>query len=183
VTSFSIYILRILGEKEYFTKIINELKQNHENVYAKILRALWRFGLGVVILIASSFFLVYSGKIIAQGFGIGLVLFGIIFIALGTALPELSFGIKASLMDHKQMTLGNSLGSIAFNASFILGVMALIRPIHFLPGFNFMAAVVFLFIAFLIFNFFAYSHSLISRREGIILVLIYAAFLTVQYLI
>jgi len=182
VLAFLIYIWKLMGEKEYFSKILSGIKFSNENV-VKTFNHSWRFFLGVFLLMISSFLLVWSGKIIATDINLPLVLFGLIFISLGTALPELAFGIKASFMDHSSMTLGNALGSIAFTATFIVGVMSLIRPIYFVPEFRFTIAVVFLFIGFVLFNFFAYSRSIISRREGFVLILVYVAFLTTQYLV
>ncbi|MCR4284297.1 MAG: sodium:calcium antiporter [Parcubacteria group bacterium] len=182
IFSFLIYVFRLLGEKEYFSKILNGVKFNHENVL-KTFKHFWKFALGILLLMISSFFLVWSGKIIATNINLPLVFFGLIFISAGTALPELAFGIKASFMDHSSMTLGNALGSIAFTATFIIGTMALIRPIYFVPEFRFTIAVIFLFIGFVLFNFFAYSRSIISRREGFVLILAYVVFLATQYLV
>ncbi len=182
LVSFIIYSFMLIGEREYFTKILKEVNFNGESIFNAV-RNLWRFFLGVSLLIGGSFILVWSGKTLAGDLNIGLIYFGIIFIALGTALPELMFGIRASLMKHSSMTLGNSLGSIAFNSTFILGIMAIIRPIYFTPEIKFIITAFFLFSAFLLFNFFAYSRSTISRREGFMLILVYVAFLTAQYLV
>lgn len=182
IFSFLIYIFRLLGEKEYFSKVLRGVKFNNENVL-KTFKHFWKFALGVLLLMISSFLLVWSGKIIATDINLPLVFFGLVFISIGTALPELAFGIKASFMDHSSMTLGNALGSIAFTATFIIGTMALIRPIYFVPEFRFTIAVIFLFVGFVLFNFFAYSRSVISRREGFVLILAYVVFLATQYLV
>ncbi|GMQ95323.1 MAG: calcium/sodium antiporter [Patescibacteria group bacterium] len=178
---FSLYIFRLLSEKEYFKKRFNEITFDPASILSVFKHArtfLW----GVALLILSSFAIIWSSKGIAEGLDVSLLFFGIIFVALGTALPELIFGIKASFMKHPSMMLGNSLGSIAFNATFIVGSVALLSPIRvdFDNGLFLISA--FLFISFLMFNVFSYSRSKISRREGIVLLLLYVAFLLFGFL-
>jgi len=179
--SFFVYIWRLLGEKEYFTKRVEEIEFSLASILGAF-KNFRRFFFGIALLIASSFLIVWSSKGIVGQFDISFLGFGILFIALGTSLPELIFGIKAAFLKHESMTLGNSLGSIAFNATFIVGITALLSPLKtdFSDGMFFVS--LFLFLAFLLFNFFSYTKSRISRVEGIVLVLLYLVFLFFQIL-
>jgi len=179
--SFVIYIHRLIAEKEYFTKRVEEIEFSLASVLGTF-KNLRRFFLGIILLIASSFFIVWSSKGIIEQLDFTFLAFGILFVALGTSLPELMFGIKAAFMKHKSMMLGNSLGSIAFNATFVIGVTSVIKPIttNFSDG-AFLVSL-FLFIAFVLFNIFAYSKSGISRKEGIVLLLLYIVFLVFEIL-
>jgi len=181
ILSFAIYIIRLISEKEYFSKVLSEIEFNHE-MLAKIFRTLWRFALGILILLAGSALLVWAGKEISSASSINLLSFGIIFVALGTALPELAFGIRASMLGHTKMSIGNALGSIAFNSAFIIGLVSIISPITLDNGRGFFIAAIFLFAAFLLFNLFIYTRSGISRRESALLILLYVFFLVSQYL-
>lgn len=180
ILSFFIYIVQLLSEREFFTKMLNEVKFDFELV-AKTFKSIMRFFFGVLILIASSALLVWSGRMFADNINIDLLSFGIIFVALGTALPELAFGMRASMLKHSSMAIGNSIGSIAFNSAFIIGIVSIINPIHIQNGSNFFIASIFLFAAFLLFNFFIYTRSNISRREGLVLIILYVFFLVIQY--
>ena len=179
--SFAIYIYRLVAEKEYFTKRIEEMEFSLASILGTF-KNLRRFFLGIALLIASSYFIVWSSRGIIELLDFTFLAFGILFVALGTSLPELMFGIKAAFMKHKSMMLGNSLGSIAFNATFIVGLTSVIRPIvvDFSDGAFFVS--VFLFIAFVLFNLFFYSRSGISRKEGIVLLLLYLVFLSFEIL-
>jgi cation:H+ antiporter len=179
--SFVIYVWRLLGEKEYFTKRMEEVEFSLASILGTF-KNFRQFFLGIALLIASSFSIVWASKGIVDSINMSFLAFGILFIALGTSLPELLFGIRASFMKHESMTLGNALGSIAFNATFIVGVTALLNPLHtdFANGMFFVS--VFLFLAFLLFNFFSYTKSSISRNEGIVLVLLYILFLFFEIL-
>ncbi len=179
--AFSVYVWRLLGEKEYFTKRIEEIEFSLASILGAF-KNFRKFFLGVLLLVVSSFSIVWSSKGIVENMDISFLAFGILFVALGTSLPELIFGIKAAFMKHESMTLGNSLGSIAFNATFIVGITALFRPLKtdFADGMFLVS--VFLFLAFLLFNIFSYSRSGISRKEGVMLVLLYLLFLAFQVL-
>jgi len=184
IIAFFFYITRLLHDREYFTKRVEEKEESEVSV-ASILgtfKSLRMFFVGVILLIISSLALIWSAQGMADYFNIGLLFFGVVFIALGTALPELVFGIKSAMMKHTSMMLGNSLGSIAFNATFIIGLVALLRPIPVEFGDGLVYASFFLFFAFLLFNIFSYSHGRISRKEGIVLILFYSVFIFVGFL-
>lgn len=177
---FVIYILNLLGERAYFTKVINEIKLDH-SILTKTFKNIAFLFLGILILLASSILIVWSGKTLANALQIGILSFGIIFVALGTTLPELAFGVRASMLKHSSMTIGNSMGSVAFNSAFIVGIVSIINPIHIKNPLPFFVAATFLILALLLFNIFIYSRSNISRRESLILILLYIIFLVSEY--
>lgn len=180
ILSFVIYLLGLIGEKEYFTKVMNGLKLKQVFSGAAF-KNIWKFLLGIVILLISSAVLVWSGKELSGVINFGLFSFGIIFVAIGTALPELVFGIRASMLKHQSMSVGASIGTIAFNSAFVLGTVSLISPIRIVDFSTFWIASGFLFIALLLFNVFLYKRSNITRIEGISLVLLYVVFLLTQF--
>lgn len=180
ILSFVLYIVRLMGEREYFSKIFNDIKINFKAL-ERLFRAMSRFFIGALILLASSALLVWTGKELSSGINMGVLAFGAVFVALGTALPELVFGIRSAALKHSGMGVGNALGSIAFNSAFVIGLVSLISPIAVSAGQDFFITVSFLFTAFLLFNLFIYTRSAISRKESLILIFLYFAFLAVQY--
>ena len=94
------------------------------------------FVLGIILLLAASGFVVTQARELAKILNLDLGIFGILIVALGTTVPELTFGIKSVLMKHEQMTLGNAVGSVAVNSTLILGLLALISPfgLEFIPN-------------------------------------------------
>ncbi|MFC1756825.1 sodium:calcium antiporter [Patescibacteria group bacterium] len=177
---FIFYISQISREKEYFSKTVNNLPHKETHLVANV-KHLTYFFIGVVLLIFSSLLIVWSGQAIAEMTTISVLSFGIIFVALGTSLPEIAFGIRARLLKHDSMVIGNSLGSNAFNATLIVGLVSLVRPIYVTVSLNLIVVALFTFLALLFFNFFVFSKSFVSRKEGFVLVLIYLAFLTFEY--
>ena len=177
---FLFYITQLIREREYFSKTVNNLPVSETKPKAA-LKNLSRFFWGVGLLILSSFVVVWSGEIIAESTAISLLSFGIIFMALGTSLPEIVFGIRARMLKHDSMAVGNSLGSNAFNATLIVGLVSIIKPIPIDFSVNLIIVSVFLLLAFLMFNFFVFSKKIITRKEGAVLILFYLLFLAFEY--
>ncbi len=138
------------------------------------------FLFGLTLMILSAELMVFSAGRIALIFHIPLVLIGVLGVAIGTSLPEVSFGIRSALMKEKDMVLGNVFGSVIINSTFVLGIVALISPfrIYALPlyvdGFIFTGLVV------LIFLILAKTKDEISRKEAKFLLFLYALFFVVQ---
>jgi len=177
---FVFYILRLVKDKKYFKNqhIENGIDPKHK--FASTMKGLKNFSLGVLLLIASSFSLIWAAKGITDYLEISTIFFGIVFVAIGTTLPELVFGIKAYRMRHPSMILGNALGSIAFNSTAVTGIVALINPINIQFNGHILVVTIFLGTSFILFNIFAYSKTRISSLEGVMLILLYILFIFAQ---
>lgn len=95
--------------------------------------------------------------------------------ALGTSLPELVTSIVAARKDEVDMALGNVIGSNIFNILLILGVAAAISPITFLM--ENIIDIVILIVMSLVVWIFAWTSKEINRKEGIMMLLMYAAYM------
>ncbi|MFH1956239.1 MAG: sodium:calcium antiporter, partial [Patescibacteria group bacterium] len=167
IFAFLLYLISLLREKEYFSKSIIEIENNNHRI-SDVFKLMGRFVLGISILLASSVALVWSGKYLILETGLNTLTFGIIFVALGTTLPELAFGVRASMLKHSSMSIGNAIGAIAFNSAFIIGLVSIISPIQIDGGESFFIAAAFLVTALFLLNVFVYTRSNISRRESVI---------------
>jgi len=177
---FVFYISRIRKESEHFTKTMEE--QQPKKFTGKIVfRNISYFVLGVAMLIISAYVIVRCGENIAEAISFNTLAFGLIFIALGTSLPEMAFGLRARILKHDSMVVGNSFGSIAFNSTLIVGLVSVISPIYVTAYFDLFVTAILLIVALLFFQFFLFSKSFLSRKEGFALVMIYVIFLVIQY--
>jgi len=86
--------------------------------------------LSIIILLFSSDFLIRVANKLAVNLNLPLILIGLLVISIGTTLPELVFGIKAIKDRQSSMVFGNLSGSIVANATLVIGLVALISPIH-----------------------------------------------------
>lgn len=86
-------------------------------------------GLGALIYGGDRFVAGATG--IAQAMGVSEAIIGLTIVAVGTSLPELATSIAAALKGNADMAIGNVIGSCIFNAFFVLGCAATVRPLPF----------------------------------------------------
>ena len=102
-------------------------------------------------------------------------LIGLTIVALGTSLPELVTSVVAAKKNELDMALGNVIGSNVFNILFVLGIAAVISPVSFIME-NVIDIVLLIAMSLLVLGF-AWTKQKIERKEGIIMLAIYAAYL------
>jgi len=86
--------------------------------------------LGLGALVIGSQLLVSGATDIARTFGVPEAVIGLTLVAIGTSLPELATSVAAAFRGHSDVAVGNVVGSNIFNALFIIGTTAIVRPIH-----------------------------------------------------
>lgn len=124
---FFIGYIIYLSSEDHKEILVNSMS-GEEFHLTNFLRHLTIFTFGVVLLLGSSSFVVSVGLDFARALALPLFLMGVI-VSIGTALPELVFGIRSVHLRHPSMSLGNAFGSMIVNFSLILGLVALIHPI------------------------------------------------------
>lgn len=116
-----------------------------------------------------------SASAIAANFGLSQNLIGLTIVAMGTSLPELVTSVVASRKGEVDMALGNVLGSNVFNILMVLGAAAAISPIAFVQ--ENMIDIILLTVMSLIVWIFAWTGKQVRRSEGMIMLLVYAAYM------
>lgn len=136
---------------------------------AAVLQAL----LGMGFLVGSGHFIVTGARGVALAFGIPEFIIGATVVALGTSMPELATTVISKLRGHDEIGLGTILGSNIFNSLFIVGVAATICPIR-VDRMAVGAALAFGLVTTIV----PYPNrsGLIGRNRGVVLLLIYAAY-------
>ena len=86
------------------------------------------FGLGLAALVLGSQTLVAGASSMARAMGVSELIIGLTVVAIGTSLPELVTSATASLRGHRELAVGNVMGSNLFNILGILGIVALVSP-------------------------------------------------------
>jgi cation:H+ antiporter len=139
---------------------------------------------GLTLLTYGSNFLIEGSSTLARKYGISELVIGLVVIGFGTSLPELLVNIIASVKgDANGIVLGNVIGSNNFNLLFILGITGLIAPLKVQGStiwkeipISLLAAVMIILLAND--NFMQISETnVIGRIDGIILIILFIAFL------
>lgn len=132
------------------------------------------FGLAGVLL--GAHWLVEGAIRLAGLLGVSDAVIGLTLVAVGTSLPELTTAVIASIKRQGDLAFGNVIGSNIFNSLGIFGATALVQPIGVpadIAGFDIwvmLGATTALLV-------FAITGWRISRPEGVVLLLCYAAYI------
>lgn len=129
---------------------------------------------GIIAIIAGGDVVVDSATKIAEQFGMSENLIGLTVVAFGTSLPELVTSVVAAKKNEVDMALGNVIGSNIFNILLVLGVAAAISPVAFIME-NIIDIVVLVVMSLIVWVF-AWSKQKLVRGEGIVMLLMYAAY-------
>ncbi len=85
---------------------------------------------GTALIIFSANWLVEGASAVAKKFGINDLVIGLTIVAFGTSAPELTVNIFSAIKGSVDIAIGNVLGSNISNIFLIIGVAAVIYPIH-----------------------------------------------------
>ena len=86
--------------------------------------------IGVLALGLGAKALVFGASDLALRVGVPTGVVGTTVVALGTSLPELAATVRAAMAKSTGIAVGNVVGSNVFNLLSVLGVTALVRPLH-----------------------------------------------------
>lgn len=160
-------------KESFFYRFIRKFK----NISGRRTKEYGRLFVGVAFLLFSADAIVKVSGALAVSAKIPVFVIGLIVLAIGTSLPELAFSIR-SIEDHQpSMFFGNILGSTIANSTLILGLTSLIHPIVVDAVSEYLVAAAVFVLVFLFFWAFIKSKRQLDRKEAIVLLSLYAAFL------
>jgi len=114
---------------------------------------------------------VAAGRLI----GISEAVIGLTIVAAGTSLPELATSVVAAYKKHSDISIGNIVGSNIFNILAIMGLTGIICPIDCpqisATDIGYMIGTAVLLLPFM------KTGRIISRKEGVFLLLVYISYL------
>ena len=131
---------------------------------------------GLVALIGGAKLLVDGAIGVARAVGISEPVIGLSLVAIGTSLPELAATAVAAWRRHTDVAVGNVLGSNLFNILLILGSASLAAPLPFAQEFVRVDLWVMMGAGILLIPVMVTGWK-ISRREGVLLLILYAAYI------
>ena len=132
---------------------------------------------GVIGLAVGGYITVEGAIGIATGFGLSQTLIGLTIVAAGTSLPEIVTAVMAARKGHVDLVVGGIVGTIIFNALFVLGTTAVIQPLPFAPASTTDAlAVIFVTVVLFVLLFMGKKQT-IGRREGMLFIAMYIGYM------
>ena len=145
---------------------------------------------GAAVIAVGADLLVDNGTIIAKELGVPETVIALTFVALGTSLPELVTAITSLVKGHGSLSLGNVIGANIFNLVLVSGSAIALAPFEVPVGneiFGINSSLVLdipLMLATMAFMIFpTFLTKKLSRYQGIVLLAVYAAFCTLQFVL
>ena len=122
--AFAVYLL---------LKVKSSKSQNPKQLWEELLYLV----IGAAVIAVGADFLVEHGQIIALGLGVPETVVALLFVALGTSLPELVTTITSLRNGHASLGVGNVIGANVFNLVLVSGVAVTLAPFE-VPCENFL---------------------------------------------
>ena len=163
------------GQIKPKNQYLGEEEVKEPNDYSRLwINLLWMV-VGLACLIVGSDLFVDAATYVAHRFGIRQSVIGLTIVAGGTSLPELATSVVAARKGKSALAIGNAIGSNVFNILLILGLTAVVCPMRIMgiTIIDLMMMLVSIGIVWL----FAFTKYTVSRREGILLILGFMAYM------
>ena len=148
----------------------NGKKYNHGPIQKNILFIIF----GIIGVVAGAYLLIESAITIADSLGIDKIIIALSMVAIGTSIPELMVSSMAAYKKESDIAVGNALGSNVFNILLILGASALFIPLNAI--FSLDHLLILLAVTLIMFPI-LYTGHVISRREGVFMLVLYSFFI------
>lgn len=156
--------------------ILNYFSGNFNSTAADVIISVLFLVIGFFGLIKGADIFVDSASQIAAKLKVPLIVIGLTIVAFGTSAPEAAISITSACQNNAGIAVGNVLGSNIMNILLILGISALICNLavkkttfkYEIPFVAFITAVLLLL---------GYLGKNVNRLDGVILVVLFAAFL------
>ena len=170
--------------------------QRAKEAKGPVVKPLWDdlllLAIGAAVIAVGADFLVEHGQIIAIGLGVPETVVALLFVALGTSLPELVTTITSLKKGRASLGVGNVIGANVFNLVLVSGVAVSLAPFE-VPCENFLLdtglnmslvfeiPVMLGVMALMVLP--ALIRKKLSRWQGVVLLGIYAAFVVCQFVL
>ncbi len=168
--------------------VIAAIKISKKQSFSPMVRDILFLVVGAAVIAGGANLLVDSGIYIASELGVPQTVIAITFVALGTSLPELVTAITSLAKGHGALSLGNIIGANLFNLVLVSGVATVISPFA-VPSDSMIAGIPASYVldipvmlgVMLLLTIPTLIRGKLSRAQGIILLCVYAAFCTIQF--
>ena len=140
---------------------------------------------GFATLIKGADWLVSGASALAKRYNVSNLVIGLTIVAFGTSAPELVVNAISSSKNLPDLVFGNIIGSNNFNIFVILGIAGLITPLT-VQSSTVWKEIPISFLAILLFyllanNFFVSTSPILSRIDGVILLVFFGLFILYVY--
>jgi len=167
-----------------------ETEEEENSKERTLLQELLLLIVGAALIAWGANLLVEHGTNIATFLGVPETVIALTFVALGTSLPELVTTITSLKKGHASLGIGNVIGANVFNLVLVSGVAVTLAPFEvpvgkLIGGYNasLVLDIPLMLTVMLLLTVPALTRKKLERWQGILLLVIYAAFCTFQFFV
>lgn len=181
---FIFYCFWLFSRKDRFTKkYADHNSRQPVKDFKSFLLNFLKIIIFLALLLAASQTVIISAKFFSDKLGISLALVGILIVSLGNCFPEIFFSIIAARKEENWLVLGDLMGSVIVCSTLVLGIVAIVAPFEITDFSPFLIARTFLIVGSIVALLFIKSGRKVTKKEGMILLFVYIAFLLVEIFI
>lgn len=167
---FLVYTI-IMGRKSQDEVILEISLEEVKKI--NVFKSIMLIILGIVALKIGGDLVVENAKLVATALNVSEKIIGLTIVAIGTSLPELVTSVTAAIKGESDIAIGNIIGSNIFNMLLIIGVTSIIQPISYNVTYNSQMIILFVGMSLMLIFPFIKPKDQLSRKNGLILVLLY----------
>ena len=186
ILAFFVYAYWLFAKDDRFKKVYRRAKKQSEFPAVRqwvFVKNIVKIVLIIVVLLAASQGIIYAAKSFQSSLGVSLALVGVLIVALGNCFPEMYFGIVSGRKGEGWMIVGDMMGSVIVCATLVLGIVALVCPFEIKDMSIFFTARIFTVVSAVFFLIFLRTDKKITKKEALLLLLVYIAFLFAEIFI
>ena len=163
----------------YQKKSISEFLDVGNTSEISISRSIFYILFSGLLLWLGSETLIKSAIYVANKYNVSERVISVTMVAIGTSIPELAASVMASIKKQNDLSIGNLIGSNIFNLLVVIGITSTVMPIEQIDSkiiFNDMLWVI-LFSAIILPLAYLKRRNILTRKKGIILLILYLIFI------
>lgn len=159
-------------------KITASFQKQRINGWAELAK----IALGIVLLIVASDQIVRSTMFFADQLNIAPFFMSLIVVSIGTNIPEISLIVSTFFLKKKEIAFADYLGSASSN-TLLFGLLTLAFPAVIILPNHFLHRLLFILVGLIAFFVFLRSDNRLSRRESLLLIMLYVTFVITEFLL
>lgn len=173
----AIMLLVWFGLFLFFTINIVRKKKSDDEEKPKytLIKSIILIIISIVSIVIASDLVVDNAVLLAEKIGISQKIIAMTVIVIGTSLPELTMTVNAARKDQFDMAVGNIIGTNIFNICIVLGLPIALYGTISSNAFTMVDTSIVL-LSSIIFYIFGKSDKELSRREGILMVILFLVY-------
>ncbi len=174
-----VYIVYRFSRQDPMREMADEVLMTGES--GSLRRNLAIIVLSLALLIVGAQFFVVGAIDLANMVGVSELVIGLVVVAIGTSLPELSISLAAAYKRETEIILSNIIGSNIFNSLFVIGIATANATISVPRGMLFLEFPLMIALSLMLLLFIRFRGG-VGRKAGLVFVFIYFAYLAVLFI-